>query len=106
MDRTDIDKPDYSKRAVAELVLEAGGNPVIGDSPQLGSARNVAEKCRVDAVARDLGIEIVEFEPVEVKNDRGNYYRSFVIGRAVLESDVIINLPKFKSHQQLVATSP
>ena len=91
-------------RAVAELVLGAGGKPFIADSPQLGSARNVAEKCRVGAVARELGIEIVEFEPVEVKNERGHYYRQFVIGKAVLESDVIINLPKLKTHSLTLLT--
>ncbi len=91
-------------RAVAELVLEAGGTPAIGDSPQLGSARNVAEKCLVDAVAREMGIEIVEFEPVEVKNPRGKYYRHFVIGRPVLEADVLINLPKLKTHSLTLLT--
>lgn len=91
-------------RAVAQQVIEAGGKPVIGDSPQLGSACNVAEKCLVDSVARELGIEIVEFEPVEVKNPRGKYYRHFVIGRAVLEADVLINLPKLKTHSLTLLT--
>jgi uncharacterized protein (DUF362 family)/NAD-dependent dihydropyrimidine dehydrogenase PreA subunit len=91
-------------KAVAELVLEAGGKPFIGDSPQLGSARNVAEKCGVGAVARELGLEIAEFDPVEVKNERGNHYRHFVIGKAVLEADVIINLPKLKTHSLTLLT--
>lgn len=91
-------------RAVAELVLEAGGNPFIGDSPQLGSAQHVAEKCGVSAVARELGIEIVEFAPVEVKNTQGRYYRQFVIGKAVLDADVLINLPKLKTHSLTLLT--
>lgn len=91
-------------RAVAEMVIEAGGKPVIGDSPQMGSAHNVAEKCLVEAVAREMGIEIVEFEPVEVKNPRGSYYHHFVIGRAVLEADVLINLPKLKTHSLTLLT--
>ncbi len=91
-------------RAVAELVLEAGGKPFIGDSPQLGSAKGVAQKCHIDAVARELGIDIVEFEPVEVKNERGKYYRQFVVGREVLEADVLINLPKLKTHSMTLLT--
>ena len=47
-------------QAVAQLVLEAGAQPVIGDSPQMGSALKVAEKCGIAAIARELGIEIVQ----------------------------------------------
>jgi uncharacterized protein (DUF362 family)/ferredoxin len=85
-------------RAVAQIVLEAGATPVIGDSPQLGSALKVAEQCGVAAVARELGIEIVEFEPVEVKHPEGKFFKRFTLGKAVLESDTIINLPKLKTH--------
>ncbi len=85
-------------RAVAKLVLEAGANPMIGDSPQLGSALKVAEKCGVAEIARELGIEIVEFEPIEVMHPNGKYFKHFVLGKAVLEADKIINLPKLKTH--------
>jgi len=85
-------------RAVAKLVLEAGANPMIGDSPQLGSALKVAEKCGVAEIARELGIEIVEFEPIEVMHPGGKYFKHFVLGKAVLEADIIINLPKLKTH--------
>lgn len=85
-------------RAVAKLVLEAGARPMIGDSPQLGSTLSVAEKCGVAEVARELGIEIVEFEPIDVKHPDGKYFKHFVLGKAVLEADKIINLPKFKTH--------
>lgn len=85
-------------RAVAQLVLEADATPVIGDSPQMGSAAKVAERCGVAAVARELGIEIVEFEPVEVKHPEGKFFKRFTLGKAVLEADTIINLPKLKTH--------
>lgn len=85
-------------KAVAQLVLEAGAQPVIGDSPQMGSALKVAEKCGIGEVARELGIEIVEFEPVEVKHPAGKFFKRFTVGKAVLEADTIINLPKLKTH--------
>ena len=85
-------------KAVAQLVLAAGAQPVIGDSPQMGSALKVAEKCGIAEVARELGIEIVEFEPVEVKHPAGKFFKRFTIGKAVLEADTIINLPKLKTH--------
>jgi len=85
-------------RAVGKLVLEAGANPMIGDSTQLGSALKVAEKCGVAEVARELGINTVEFEPIGVKHPDGKFFKHFVLGKAVLEADKIINLPKFKTH--------
>ena len=91
-------------RAVATLVLEAGANPVIGDSPQLGSAMKVAEKCGVAEIARELNIEIVEFEPVEVMHPGGKCFKHFVLGKAVLEADKIINLPKVKTHNLTLLT--
>jgi len=85
-------------KAVGQLVLAAGAQPVIGDSPQMGSALKVAEKCGIAEVARELGIEIVEFEPVEVKHPDGKFFKRFTVGKAVLEADSIINLPKLKTH--------
>jgi len=85
-------------RAIAKLVLEAGAHPIIGDSPQLGSALRVAEKCGIAEIARELGTEIVEFKPVEVNNPDGKFFKHFVLGKAALEADKIINLPKLKTH--------
>ncbi len=85
-------------KAIAQLVLSAGAQPVIGDSPQMGTALKVAEKCGIAEVARELGIEIIEFEPVEVKHPAGKLFKHFTIGKAVLEADTIINLPKLKTH--------
>ena len=85
-------------KAVGQLVLAAGAQPIIGDSPQMGTALKVAEKCGIAEVARELGIEIVEFEPVEVEHPAGKLFKHFTIGKAVLEADAIINLPKLKTH--------
>ncbi len=85
-------------KAVAQLVLETGARPMIGDSPQMGSALKVAEKCGVAEAARELGIEIVEFEPVDVKHPQGKCFKQFTVGKVVLEADKIINLPKLKTH--------
>jgi uncharacterized protein (DUF362 family)/Pyruvate/2-oxoacid:ferredoxin oxidoreductase delta subunit len=93
-------------RAVAELCLEAGaGKIIIGDSPGFGTARKVAERCGILAVARDLGIEVVDFtESVEVAAPQGFVHRSFRIARQAAEADIIINLPKFKTHAMMVLT--
>ena len=85
-------------KAVARMVLDAGCSVVIGDSPQLGTAKKVAARCGLEDVAKELGVEIVEFDPVEVKFPNGRLFKSMVIGKPLLEVDKVINLPKLKTH--------
>jgi uncharacterized protein (DUF362 family) len=88
--------------AVAEMVLEAGAKPVIGDSPAFGKAKQVAKSCGLLDYAKKLGVEIIEFtRPVSISLKDGAFMKKITIDRAVLEADRIINLPKLKTHQQL-----
>ena len=93
-------------KAVAELCREAGaGKIIIGDSPGFGSAPKVAEKSGVLKIAGELGIEVVEFtESVTVAAPAHFLHRHFTIAREVAEADVVINLPKFKTHAMMVLT--
>jgi uncharacterized protein (DUF362 family)/Pyruvate/2-oxoacid:ferredoxin oxidoreductase delta subunit len=92
-------------RAMVKLVKKAGGIPVIGDSPALGSAIRVAAKCGVADVAKQERVEVVDFNrPVEVDNNSDGKFKKFKIDRAVLDTDVVINLPKLKTHGQMTLT--
>ncbi|MFH1625625.1 MAG: DUF362 domain-containing protein [Pseudomonadota bacterium] len=91
--------------AAARLVKEAGGVPYIGDSPGIGNLRRVAEKTGMKKVADDMGIELMEFsEIVDVENKRGHVFKRFEIAKAFFEVDAVINLPKLKTHSQMVLT--
>ena len=46
-------------RAVIQLVQEAGACPVVGHSPGMGSAANVAQKCGIAAVAKEFDVDVV-----------------------------------------------
>ncbi|MEI6044921.1 MAG: DUF362 domain-containing protein [Chloroflexota bacterium] len=90
--------------AVIEQVLAAGGRPFIGDSPAFGTTQQVAETCGIAEVARRHGVEIVEFErPRRIRTSSGRY---LTLEAKALEADKIINLSKFKSHQQLLLSGP
>jgi uncharacterized protein (DUF362 family)/Pyruvate/2-oxoacid:ferredoxin oxidoreductase delta subunit len=91
-------------KAVARMVQESGAVPLIGDSPQLDSAQKACDKCGIGEVARALGIEIVEFEPVDVQNPEGKVFKNFTIGRVLKEADKIINLAKLKTHSLTTLT--
>lgn len=91
-------------KAVAELLLELGANVTAGDSPGMGSARKVAESAGILDVAAELGIELVEFTPQEVATPNGTF-KKLVLAKELLEADVVINLPRLKTHGQMLLTA-
>jgi uncharacterized protein (DUF362 family)/NAD-dependent dihydropyrimidine dehydrogenase PreA subunit len=98
--------------AMCELVSEAGGIPVIGDGS--GIARpdptTTAEAFRVsgiEAAASACGAELINFETsgfVEVDVPGAKHFPRLYISKAVLEADVIISLPKLKTHELTLYT--
>ncbi len=92
-------------RAVATLVLEAGGTPFIADSPGIDSFKGAAEKAGFMEIARELGIECIELtEPADLPAHDGADFRRIQVSRHVLEADKVINLPKLKTHGQMYLT--
>ncbi len=92
-------------KAVIELAKKAGGRVSIGDSPSLVSAIAVARKSGNLEVAREMGVPIVNFEdPVEVPVPEGKIFRKIEVAREVIETDVLINLPKIKTHELMFLT--
>ncbi len=88
---------------VAQLVKEAGGKPFFGDSPAFGSARGVAKSNGYLPVMEALNLPIVEFhgKRYETASDTFNHLR---LSKEAMDADVVINLPKVKSHAQLTLT--
>ena len=88
---------------VAQLVKEAGGKPFLGDSPAFGSAKGVAKANGYLPLCEDLDLPIVEFkgQRYQTENDNFNHLR---LSKEAMDADVVINLPKVKSHTQLTMT--
>ena len=85
--------------AVIEAVREAGGEPSMGDSP--GGALRGIERVWRNTGLKDLsdrtGVPIVNFEASGAREIEGEL-RSYMIAQPVLDADVIINVPKMKTH--------
>jgi uncharacterized protein (DUF362 family)/Pyruvate/2-oxoacid:ferredoxin oxidoreductase delta subunit len=92
-------------RGMIQIVREAGGVPSVGDSPSVGSLTWAAEKAGIKAVADEMKCPLVEFDkPVLLSKGTGRIFKQLEIEQAVLEADVIINLPKWKTHAQMLLT--
>ncbi|MGK7899956.1 MAG: DUF362 domain-containing protein [Hormoscilla sp.] len=88
---------------VAELVQAAGGKPFLGDSPAFGSAKGVAKANGYLELIAELNLPIVEFhgQRYETVSEEFNHLR---LCKEAMDADVVINLPKVKSHVQLTMT--
>jgi uncharacterized protein (DUF362 family)/ferredoxin len=92
-------------RGMIKIVREAGGAPIIGDSPSVGSLTRTAEKAGIKAVADEMKCPLVEFNrPVLPPKGGGKTFKQLEVDQTVLEADVIINLPKFKTHSLTLLT--
>lgn len=86
-------------RAVIRLVKQAGGEVSVGDSPG-GSVKKMAEvyaASGIEQVCREENVRTVNFDRVKVIKD-------IPLATAVLETDVFISLPKFKTHSLMLLT--
>lgn len=96
--------------AVVRLVQQAGGHPVIVDSPGSGiryvggPLRRAYEKTGMAQVAAETGAELnFHTEAVPVSRESG-LIRRFEVIRPVMDADVVINLPKAKTHSFMLLT--
>ena len=90
---------------VIKLVKEAGGIPVLGDSPA-GAAKSLEEFWATTGmleVCRRHSVELVSFEGsgVCLKEMNGRKYH---LAKPAAEAEVIINLPKLKTHSLTLMT--
>jgi uncharacterized protein (DUF362 family)/ferredoxin len=102
-DRAALTHPAVLEAAI-RLVLEAGGKPLVGDSPALGSTSACAQKGGFGPVLKKYGVPLLKCEkPAVIKNPDGAF-KTFEVARDALEVDRIINLPKLKTHGQMIMT--
>ena len=98
--------------AICELVMEVGGIPVIGDGSgiaKLGSTTTMEafRASGIEGVASACGVELINFETsgyTEVSVPDARQFPRLYIAKAVLEADVVISLPKLKTHELTLYT--
>ena len=85
----------------ARLLKDFGARPFVGDSPAWGNVFSSVKALELEKPLIKLGVPVRQLN----KPQRCQIGKSSVgISSVALEADVVVNLPKFKSHQQLVTT--
>jgi uncharacterized protein (DUF362 family) len=88
---------------LARLLKDFGAKPFVGDSPAWSNVFTCVKKLKLDKDLAALDVPVKELDKPKscTLSDRNPKVK---ISSVVLEADAIVNLPKFKSHQQLIAT--
>jgi uncharacterized protein (DUF362 family) len=87
----------------AKLIKDFGAKPFVGDSPAWSNVYHCASTLKLEEPLKKLGVPIRQLDMgKKIKTGRDGTRVSF--SSVALDADVIINLPKLKAHQQLVAT--
>jgi len=93
--------------AVITLVREMGSKHIlVGDSPGLQAPGFSGRACGIGEIVKKTGVEWVDFtkEKIEVTCPDGKVMKKFTLTKAVYDADIIIGLPKLKTHQLMYFT--
>jgi len=90
-------------RATAEYALARGGRVRIGDSQALGSFERILTTGGARAALSGLDVECAEFSASR-KVDIGEPFGRVDLAADALDADVVVNLPKLKTHGMMQLT--
>jgi uncharacterized protein (DUF362 family)/Pyruvate/2-oxoacid:ferredoxin oxidoreductase delta subunit len=91
--------------ALADLLLDHSCRVYIGDSPGYESTERALANSGIMDVVKTLGLKAVSFDRKIIKESRGiSPYRHFTFGEDPDAYDMVINLPKLKTHAMMGIT--
>lgn len=86
-------------RALLQLVKEEGGDPMMAESPAFQPLAKVMKTAGYDPIIREEGCKLADtHETAILFYENGKGYRRFELPLALFDADIVINLPKFKTH--------
>ena len=99
-------------RAMIRQIKKAGGIPSVGDCSGFEGPKNrqkylaICQKTGISKVCKEEGAAIAHLssKSSEVTNKNGKAFRQFSVSKEVIESDVLISMPKLKTHGLTIFT--
>jgi len=98
VEKSVVTHPEFF-RAVAEIVLDQGGKPVLTECPGYLPLEKMIKKVGYLEITKEIGIEVPDMSPISILRFSGaKTFKSLEVSSAFDDVDVIINLPKLKTH--------
>ena len=89
--------------ATAKLLKDLGAKPFVGDSPAWGNVFTCVKALKLEEALKKLSVPVKQLDKPR-KCRIGIHNTKVSLSSTALDADIIINMPKLKTHQQLVAT--
>ncbi len=90
-------------RHTVEYALDRGARVQVSDSPAMGPFKKVLRTSGLAAALQGLDVACVELKASRLV-DVGEPFGRIEIAADVLDADVVVNLPKLKTHSQMLLT--
>ncbi len=104
-DRAVTTHPEVLRAAIRLCRRRGAARVLVGESPGWQSAALVAGRTGARAVVEEEGAEWADFsEIVTAEAPGGRVVKRFEVARAALEADLLVSLPKLKTHKLLYFT--
>jgi uncharacterized protein (DUF362 family)/NAD-dependent dihydropyrimidine dehydrogenase PreA subunit len=92
-------------RVLGEIFLEKACDVYVGDSPGYESTERALRNSGIMSVAHELRLKIAPFDKRVIKKSHGiSPYREFLFGEDPASFDLIVNIPKLKTHAMMGLT--
>ena len=86
-------------QAVIQLVKEKTNKIIVGDNPATRDMIYTLKKCNLYDVIQEENVELLEGTIFEkITNSNPKIYSTFEVSKQMVDTDVLINLPKLKTH--------
>jgi len=104
-DRAVTTHPEFLRAFLRWLRRAGADRIVVGDSPGWQSQESVGLRTGLRAIAASEGADWADFsDAVEVENPEGSLVKRFRLARALEETDLLVTMPKLKTHQLMYYT--
>ncbi len=85
--------------SVIRIIKKNGGTPVLVESPAFHPLERVLKKTGIDLILEREGIKVADTRrTVTIHNESGLKFKSFRVAEELSSCDMIISLPKLKTH--------
>lgn len=93
-----ITHPEFFRAAI-QLIKQYRGKPVLVESPAFHSLERTIRKTGYQEIVEAEGVEVADPQETRIlQYQDGEAFKSMNIAGAFFEADLIVNLPKFKTH--------
>jgi uncharacterized protein (DUF362 family)/Pyruvate/2-oxoacid:ferredoxin oxidoreductase delta subunit len=90
-------------KACVEYVVQKGARAQVSDSPAMGSFEKVIRESGIQNALKGLPVDFREFK-TSLAVDVGEPFKKIDMAEDAIKADVLINLPKLKTHTQMLLT--